>query len=128
MEAMTRVASTPEINPYAPPQHDAAAHWPFLPPEQWPGLDLRVAGVTGESLTRKIHVTGSIEAFIHYDGWTPPTETVYVNGLVRGRGNMWDTAWISPAIEFTIDGHGFRVPARIDVKAGLSIWTFLRLA
>jgi hypothetical protein len=127
MEAMTRVASKPEINPYAPPQHDSAARWPILPPELWPALNLTVVSVSGESLIRRIHVLGSIDATIHYDGWTPPTEVVYVNGVACGRGNVWDTTWISPAIEFTVDGDGFRLPARIDAQAGLSLFTFLRL-
>jgi hypothetical protein len=30
-------------------------------------------------------------------------------------------------IEFTIDGDGYRLPARIDVNAGLSPWTLFRL-
>lgn len=83
--------------------------------------------VTGSGLLRTVRIAGTIEAQIDYDGWTPPSETVRVNGVVRGRGNPWDFALISPSVEFTIDGDGYRLPARIDVRAGLSLLTLFRL-
>ena len=128
MARMGQADSKQEINPYAPPQHDPAAHWPLLPAEQWPSLDLRVVNVTKGGLDRRVQVAGDIDAEIHYDGVTPPSETVRVNRVVRGRSSPWDLALISPFIEFTIDGDGYRLPARIDVKAGFSIFTLLRLA
>jgi hypothetical protein len=128
MEAMTRLASQPEINPYAPPQYDSAAEWPLLPPEHWPAVKLSVLSVTRSGLVRKLRLIGTIDAEIHYDGWTPPSETVLVNGVVRGRGNPWDMSLVSPTIEFTIDGDGYRLPARIDAKAGLSVFTLFRLS
>jgi hypothetical protein len=117
-----------EINPYAPPQHDSAAQWPLLPVEEWPKLQFQAVGVSGSGLLRTVRIAGTIEAQIDYDGWTPPSETVRVNGVVRGRGNPWDFSLISPTIEFTIDGDGYRLPARIDVRAGLSPWTLFRLS
>jgi hypothetical protein len=116
-----------DINPYAPPQHDSAAHWPLLPAEEWAKLDLRKVSVSGSGLLRTVRVVGTIEAQIDYDGWTPPSETVRVNGVVRGRGSPWDFALVSPSIEFMIDGDGYRLPARIDVRAGLSILTLFRI-
>ncbi len=116
-----------DINPYAPPQHDSAAHWPLLPAEEWAKLELRTVSVSGSGLLRTVRVAGTIEAQIDYDGWTPPSETVRVNGVVRGRGSPWDFALVSPSIEFTIDGDGYRLPARIDVRAGLSILTLFRI-
>src|SRR5687767_1407017 len=112
---MSRLAATPDVNPYASPQHDAAALWPMLPPEHWPALRFAVLGITGSGLIRQVRVAGSVDAEIHYDGWTPPSETVRVNGVVRGRGNLWDSSLVSPVIEFTIDADGYRLPARIDV-------------
>jgi hypothetical protein len=128
MTAMTRVAAQSEINPYAPPQHDSAASWPLLPPEHWPAVQLSVLSVAGNGLIRKLRVAGTIDAEIHYDGWTPPSETVLVNGVVRGRGNPWDFSLVSPTIEFTLDADGYRLPARIDARAGLSILTLFRLS
>jgi hypothetical protein len=125
---MDRIAATSEINPYAPPLHDAAAQWPLLPPDRWPEIRLSVLGVTGSGLIRRIRIGGTIDAEIHYDGWTPPSESVYVNGLVRGRGNPWDFSLVSPTIEFTLDADGYRVPARIDAKAGLSFFTLFRIS
>jgi hypothetical protein len=97
-----------EINPYAPPQHDSAAQWPLLPPDQWPALQFHVVSITGIGLDRRVTLTGAVEAEVHYDGWTPPSETVRVNGMVRGRGNPWDFALVSPQVEFTIDGDDCR--------------------
>jgi hypothetical protein len=116
-----------DINPYAPPLRDAAAHWPLLPAEEWPRLQLHAGSVSGSGLLRTVRVAGTIEAQIDYDGWTPPSETVRVNGVVRGRGSPWDFALVSPSIEFTIDGDGYRLPARIDVRAGLSLLTLFRI-
>lgn len=116
-----------DINPYAPPQYDSAAHWPLLPADQWPKLELRTVSVSGTGLLRTVRIAGTIEAQIDYDGWTPPSETVRVNGVVRGRGSPWDFSLISPMIEFTIDGDGYRLPARIDVRAGLSLVTLFRI-
>jgi hypothetical protein len=99
-----------------------------LAAERWPALDLRVVGVSGRGLERRVQIAGAVDAEIHYDGFTPPSETVRVNGVVRGRGNFWDTSIISPLIEFTIDGDGFRLPARIDVRAGFSFVMLIRLA
>ena len=124
---MSRLVTSGDLNPYAPPQHDSAAHWPLLPAEHWPAVKLAVVSVTGGGLTRRVRLDGTLAAEIHYDGWTPPSETVLVNGVVRGRGNPWDFALISPSVEFTIDGDGYRLPARIDVKAGLSLLTLFRL-
>jgi hypothetical protein len=124
---MGRFDSQPEINPYAPPQHDAAATWPMLPAEQWPALQFVVVGIRKGGLDRKVVIGGSVDAEIHYDGVTPPSETVRVNGVVRGRSSVWDAALIAPFIEFTIEGDGYRLPARIDVRPGFSIFTLLRL-
>ena len=125
---MGRTVTTADVNPYAPPQHDSAANWPLLSPEHWPAVNLSVLSVAGSGLVRRIRLAGTIDAEIHYDGWTPPSETVLVNGVIRGRGNPWDFSLVSPTIEFTLDGDGYRLPARIDARAGLSIFTLFRLS
>lgn len=117
-----------EINPYAAPQHEAAAAWPLLPAERWSEVHLSVASVTRRALKRIVRLAGTIDAEIDYDGLTPPSETVRVNGVVRGRGSLWEAALLSPFIEFTIGGDGYLLPARIDVKAGLSLVTLVRIA
>jgi hypothetical protein len=125
---MGRTVTTADVNPYAPPQHDSAANWPLLSPEHWSAVKFSVLSVTGSGLVRKLRIAGTIDAEIHYDGWTPPSETVFANGVVRGRGNPWDFSLVSPTIEFTLDGDGYRLPARIDARAGLSIVTLFRLS
>ena len=116
-----------EINPYAPPQHLTQPELPVLPPERWNEVRCYASGVSGRGLVRTVRVTGTVEAEIHYDGWTPPSENIYVNGVLKGRGNPWDISLVSPTVEFLIDGPGYAIPARIDAQAGLSLWTLFGL-
>jgi hypothetical protein len=115
------------LNPYAPPQHSPVSELPVLPPELWSQVRLFAIGVSGRGLVRTVRIGGTVEAEIHYDGWTPPSEHVYVNGFLKGGGNPWDLSLVSPTIEFLIDGPGYAIPARIDAQAGISLWTLFGL-
>jgi hypothetical protein len=117
-----------DLNPYAAPQDQALAEWPLLPEADWDSLDLRVANVTRRGLVRVIRLAGTLDSEILYDGFTPPSERILVNGVVRARGPVWYPALVAPTVEFTIDADGYRLPARIDAKAGFSLWTILGLA
>lgn len=118
----------PDINPYAAPQDQARGEWPLLPESDWGSLDLRLANVTRRGLVRIIRLAGVLDSEILYDGFTPPSERILVNGIVRARGPVWYPALVAPTVEFTIEADGYRLPARIDAKAGLSPWTLLGLA
>jgi hypothetical protein len=118
----------PEVNPYAAPQDQARREWPILPESEWSSLDLRLANVTRRGLVRILRLAGTLDSEILYDGFTPPSERILVNGVVRARGPIWYPALVAPTVEFTIEADGYRLPARIDAKAGLSPWTLLGLA
>jgi hypothetical protein len=120
--------STAEVNPYAAPQDQARREWPLLPASDWGSLDLRLANVTRRGLVRILRLTGTLDSEILYDGFTPPSERILVNGVVRARGPIWYPALVAPTVEFTIEADGYRLPARIDAKAGFSPWTILGLA
>ena len=115
-----------ESNPYAPPLEVTTANWPLLPPERWHEVQVRVERIVREEMNRKIWVTGTTDAEIHY---VPGAmDTVYVNGQARGWASLWDTTPLSPTIEFWLDGHDHRIPARIDVVGAWSWTTVIRLA
>jgi hypothetical protein len=116
-----------EINPYAPPQHLTRPDLPVLPPELWGQVRCYATGVSGRGLVRIVRISGTVEAEIHYDGWTPPSENIYVNGILKGRGNPWDLSLVSPKVEFLIDGPGYAIPSQIDAQAGLSLRTLFGL-
>jgi hypothetical protein len=118
-------AETLDLNPYSAPQHDAPLLWPLLPPQRWAEVQLRVVNVVRRGLTRRIAISGTTEAEIYY--YPAAMDTVCVNGQVRGRASLWDTSLVSPVIEFTIDGPGYRLPARVDAVAGWSWLTIFRL-
>jgi len=115
-----------EINPYAPPQAATWAEWPLLPPERWGEVQVRVERVVPGYMERRLWISGTSVAEIHY--YQAAMDAVEVNGQVRGRGSLWDTAIVSPTIEFWLDGDNYRIPARVDAVAGLSWLTLFRLA
>lgn len=114
-----------ELNPYAPPQAATWADWPLLPPDRFGEVQVRVDRVVPGPMNRRIWISGTTWAEIYY--YQAAMDTVEVNGVPRGRGSLWDTAIISPTIEFTLDGDGYRIPARVDALAGFSWLTVFRL-
>ena len=101
------------------------ADWPLLAPERWGEVQVRVDQVLPGTMERRIWISGTTFAEIHY--FQAAMDTVTVNGQPRGRGSLWDTAIVSPSIDFWLDGEGYRIPARIDAVAGFSWLTLFRL-
>jgi len=122
---MSGLLSQREINPYAPPQAATWAEWPLLPPDRWGEVQVRVERVVPGTMERRIWISGTSVAEIHY--YQAAMDAVEVNGQVCGRGSLWDTTIVSPTIEFWLDGDDCRVPARVDAEAGLSSLTLFRL-
>ena len=98
------VGQSRRVNPYAPPQAATWAEWPLLPPERFAEVQVRVDRVVPGTMERRIWITGTTLAEIHY--FQAAMDTVTVNGQLRGRGSLWDTAIVSPTIEFWLDGEG----------------------
>jgi len=122
---MSGLLSYREINPYAAPQAATWAEWPLLPPERWGEVQVRVERVAPGYMERRIWISGTSVAEIHY--YQAAMDAVEVNGQVRGRGSLWDTTIVSPTIEFWLDGDNYRIPAHVDAEAGLSWLTLFRL-
>ena len=122
---MSDLLASRDVNPYAPPQEATWADWPLLPPERFAEVQVRVDRVVPGTMERRIWITGTTLAEIHY--FQAAMDTVTVNGQPRGRGSLWDTAIVSPTIEFWLDGEGYRIPARVDAVAGFSWLTVFRL-
>lgn len=114
-----------ELNPYAPPQAESSADWPLLPPERFKEVQLRVDRVVPGHMERRIWISGTTVAEIHY--YQSAMDTVEVNGVPRGRGSLWDTSIVSPTIDFWLDGNWHRIPARVDAQAGFAWLTVFRL-
>lgn len=114
-----------DLNPYAPPQAATWADWPLLPPERFGEVQVRVDRVTPGHMQRWVWISGTVAGAIHY--YQAAMDTVEVNGVPRGRGSLWDTTIVSPTIEFTLDGEGYRIPARVDAVAGFSWLSLFRL-
>ena len=114
-----------ELNPYAPPQAATWADWPLLPPERFGEVKLHVDRVVKGHMERRLWISGTCVAQIHY--YQAAMDTVEVNGQPRGRGSLWDTSIVTPTIEFWLDGDGYRIPARIDAAAGFAWLTVFRL-
>lgn len=119
--------SLSEINPYAPPLEPNTADWPILPPQRYDEVHFSVRDTFKFWIDRRIWLTGTGDYEIHYEASSTVGEIVRVNGEIQGRGSPWDLSLVSPVIEFTLDGPGYRIPARIDVKLGFSWLSFFRL-
>jgi hypothetical protein len=126
MTSVSGILSYREQNPYAPPADETWARWPLLPSERFGEVQVRVDRVVQGYMERRIWISGTTVAEIHY--YSAAMDTVEVNGLARGRGSLWDTSIVSPTIEFWLDGDGYRIPARVDAQAAFSWLTLFRLS
>lgn len=124
---MSLTASPVDANPYAPPLADPAGQWPLLPPERWSELHLAASLVSQRMMERVVRIVGSLEAEIYYDARFIG-EQVYVNGRLRGQSVLWGLALVRPSVDFLVEGNQFRVPARVEVRASLSLRTLVRLS
>lgn len=116
-----------EVNPYAAPREATDAQLPLLPPERWSEVYFEVATVKNRWFERTLEVRGTLNAKIYYTAWSNG-ECVFVDHVLRGRSTPWHWTMVAPVVEFTLPWETYLIPARIDIAAGWSWLTLVRVA